>query len=76
MAAEHLALDPAEILMVAAHPWDLRGAAAIGFATAYVARPGAERPREDDTFDVEVDDLAALADRLSTGVIRDGARHR
>jgi 2-haloacid dehalogenase len=65
MAAEHLALDPAEMLMVAAHPWDLRAAAALGFATAYIARPGAERPGEDDRFDVEVDDLAGLADRLT-----------
>jgi 2-haloacid dehalogenase len=64
MAAEHLALDPGDIMMVAAHPWDLRGAAALGFATAYVARPGAERPQADDAFDVEVDDLAALADRF------------
>jgi 2-haloacid dehalogenase len=66
MAAEQLALDPADVLMVAAHPWDLRAAAAVGFATAYVARPDADAPREDDAFDLEVHDLAALADRLTT----------
>jgi 2-haloacid dehalogenase len=63
-AIEALRLDPARTLFVAAHPWDLRAAAEHGFRTAYVARPGAERPSADDRFDVAVDDLLSLAEML------------
>lgn len=64
-AIDTLRIDPARTLFVAAHPWDLRAAAEHGFRTAYVARPGAERPREDDAFDLEVADLTALAEALT-----------
>jgi 2-haloacid dehalogenase len=64
MALELLDLEPGEAMMVAAHPWDLRGAAEHGYGTAYIGRPGGEAPRPEDAFDVEVADLAALADRL------------
>jgi 2-haloacid dehalogenase len=37
--AGFLGIEPAEIMMVAAHPTDLTGARAAGLATAYVARP-------------------------------------
>jgi len=60
-AIDRLGLDPAESVMVAAHPWDLRAAARHGMRTAYVARPGAERPAADDDFDLQVPDLAAIA---------------
>ena len=46
-------------------PWDLRGAAARGYRTAYIARPGAVRPAADDRFDLEAADLHALADQLA-----------
>jgi 2-haloacid dehalogenase len=61
-----LGLDPARTLFVAAHPWDLRAAAEHGFRTAYVARPGAERPRDDDRFDVMAASLSTLVERLGT----------
>jgi 2-haloacid dehalogenase len=38
-AARMLGLAPAQVMMVAAHPSDLRAAAACGLHTAYVARP-------------------------------------
>jgi 2-haloacid dehalogenase len=60
-ALDRLRLDPAASVMVAAHPWDLRAAARHGLRTAYVARPGAERPAADDRFDFSVSDLAELA---------------
>jgi 2-haloacid dehalogenase len=65
-ALDHLRLDPAESVMVAAHPWDLRAAARHGLRTAYVARPGAERPAADDRFDFEFADLAAIAAAADT----------
>jgi len=67
MAAEALSVAPDQVLMVAAHPWDLRGAAALGYATAYVARPDAEPPHADDEFDLAVDDLTQLAELMRRG---------
>jgi 2-haloacid dehalogenase len=64
-AIEQLGVDPARTLFVAAHPWDLRAAAQHGFRTAYIARPGAEKPAADDHFDVEAPDLWALPSLLA-----------
>ena len=64
-AIEALRIDPARTLFVAAHPWDLRAAAEHGFRTAYVARPGAQRPSAEDQFDAHADDFAALVELLS-----------
>jgi 2-haloacid dehalogenase len=69
-AARMLGLAPAECLMVAAHPSDLRAAARRGFKTAYVHRPleegaGAEKPwPEPGVFDYSVPDFLALAEAL------------
>jgi 2-haloacid dehalogenase len=49
------------IMMVAAHPWDLRAAAGLGLRTTYVHRPDAQAPADDDAFDAEVNDLSELA---------------
>lgn len=61
MALEQLAAEPDEVMLVAAHPWDLRAAAEHGFATAYIARPCAVRPTAGDAFDLHADDLGHLA---------------
>jgi 2-haloacid dehalogenase len=69
-AARLLAAEPAQLLMVAAHPGDLRAAARCGLRTAYVRRPlehGASGAMEASTpgeFDVEVDSLTELARAL------------
>jgi 2-haloacid dehalogenase len=70
-AARMLALQPAECLMVAAHPTDLAAAATRGFRTAYVHRPlergpgrEARRPAE-GAFDYAVDGFGELAEQLS-----------
>lgn len=60
-AIETLRIDPSRTLFVAAHPWDLRAASEHGFRTAFIARPGAKRPAEDDRFDLVFDDLTGLA---------------
>ena len=59
---ERLGLTPATTLFVAAHPWDLDGAARHGYRTALVRRPGVEAPA--DAYDLQVTDLGELADRL------------
>jgi 2-haloacid dehalogenase len=60
-----LELPPSQLLMVAAHPWDLRAAAEQGLRTAYVARPGAETPQPEDDFDLTVTDLTDLANQTA-----------
>jgi 2-haloacid dehalogenase len=66
-ALDRLALDPARTLMVAAHPWDLRAAAACGLRTAYIERAGEGRPEPSDSFDLSCPDLSVLAARLTGG---------
>jgi 2-haloacid dehalogenase len=69
-ASELLDLRPHQLMMVAAHGWDLDGARRVGFRTAYVRRPlekGPNREPEDPdsvTCDVVVDDFGHLADLL------------
>ena len=64
LALDLLAIAPGRAMLVAAHPFDLRAAAQQGLATAYIARPGAERPRPDDAFTLHAADLAELARQL------------
>jgi 2-haloacid dehalogenase len=67
-AARLLAAEPAELMLVAAHPWDLQGARAAGLRTAFVDRPLEYGPgsavREDPDADESVGDLVELAARL------------
>ncbi len=70
MAATYLGLDPAEIMMVASHKYDIRAAGRLGFATAFVARPlefgvdGDADVAYSDEFDVNASDFLDLAARL------------
>lgn len=64
VAVEALELEPGEIMKVAAHVWDLRGAARSGLRTCYVRRPGGD-PSPEGEFDLVVDDLPELADVLA-----------
>ncbi len=70
-AAALLGLAPGEVMMVAAHKRDLRGAAAAGLRTAFVPRPE-ERPNRridlsfEDKFDLNARDFLDLADQLGT----------
>jgi 2-haloacid dehalogenase len=69
-----LRLRPEQVMMVAAHPADLRSAAEQGLRTAYVHRPlewgaggapaGIVRKSPDDRFDVVAEDFVDLAARL------------
>jgi 2-haloacid dehalogenase len=74
-AARLLGLEPAELMLVAAHPSDLKGARRAGLQTAFVARPleyGPHSPsREDPDADVSVTDLHELGQRLAA--LRDEA---
>ena len=63
-AAQRLGCDPGEIMMVAAHAFDILGAQACGFRAAYVNRY--RLPTEDSVYqpDITVDDFVELAARL------------
>ena len=69
-AAVLLGLEPHEVMMVAAHNGDLKGAQAVGFRTAFVHRPREYGPKQttdltpDYSIDVVAEDFNDLANRL------------
>ena len=64
MAARELGLEPAQIMMAAAHSFDIMGARACGYRGAYVDRYGL--PLEDSPYqpDLEVRDFLELAEKM------------
>jgi 2-haloacid dehalogenase len=70
MAASYLGLDPAEIMMVASHKYDIRAAGGLGFQSAFIARPlefgvdGEADVAYSDEFDINASDFVDLADQL------------
>ncbi len=63
-AAGEMKVAPAACMLVAAHGWDVAGAAWAGMQTAFIARSGQQMFPLAPTPDVDVADLAALADAL------------
>jgi 2-haloacid dehalogenase len=69
-AAKLLCLQPAEVMMVAAHNYDLKNAQKHGLKTAFVARPTEYGPLQKVDFeatgdwDIVAQDFGAIADRL------------
>jgi 2-haloacid dehalogenase len=68
-AVRLLGVEADELMLVAAHPWDLGGARSAGLRTAFVDRPleyGPGSPaREDPEADESAGDLLELAERLA-----------
>ena len=71
--ADLLDVKPGEVMLVAAHPSDLRAAREAGLMTAFVARPlerGPGRPlpgMEAGEFDIAAQDFFDLAEQLGLG---------
>ena len=67
--ARLLGVEPAELMLVAAHPWDLEGARRAGLRTAFVDRPleygTGGSAHTDGGSDESVTDLLELAERLA-----------
>ena len=69
-AADLLGLRPNQVMMVAAHKFDLYAAKAVGFRTAFVQRPKEFGPEatvdlvSDPVYDLVASDFEDLADRL------------
>jgi 2-haloacid dehalogenase len=70
-AVRLLGMEPGEVMLVAAHPFDLKGARNAGLQTAFIDRPleyGPGSPaRQDPDADESVGELQELAVRLTTG---------
>lgn len=63
-AAEALDLGPGDLALVAAHPWDVHGAAAAGLLTGWITRHGAAFPEVFTPPDVQGTDLVVAIDAL------------
>lgn len=64
LASVRLGVDVDEMLLVAAHDWDVVGARAVGMNGAYLARPGAVWSLPDPMPELVAENLTALADLL------------
>jgi 2-haloacid dehalogenase len=64
MAAGRLGVEVADVLLVAAHAWDVAGALGAGCQAAFVARPGKVLDPLADPPGLVVTDLDELATRL------------
>jgi len=68
-AAEQLGLEPKHVLLVAAHGWDVTGAALAGMQTAFIARPGQTLYTLAPVPTFICKDLKDLAEQLSKNVL-------
>jgi 2-haloacid dehalogenase len=64
MAAERLGVAVGEVRLIAAHAWDVAGAARAGCVTAFVARPGKVLDPLVDRPEIIGADLAEVADAI------------
>jgi len=64
MVAEQTGVTPGEVMLVAAHGWDISGALAAGLRAAFVARPGAVLDPEGPQPEIVGPGLAAVADQI------------
>jgi len=69
-AAKLLCLPPEQVMMVAAHNYDLKAAQKLGLKTAFVARPGEYGPLQKydleakGDWDIVASDFGGIADRM------------
>ena len=63
-AAEKLAVQAKEMLMIAAHGWDLAGASHAGLATCFIAREGQSLYTLSSKPDFVANDILAMAEKL------------
>jgi 2-haloacid dehalogenase len=65
LVAERMEVAIGEIMLVAAHAWDVSGALAAGARAAFVARPGMVPSPLGDQPEIIVSDIAGLAEELT-----------
>ncbi|GAB3547273.1 haloacid dehalogenase type II [Arthrobacter tumbae] len=66
-AAMERGRQPAEMLLVAVHPWDIHGAHRAGLRTAWINRTGGAYPTYFDAPDLEAGSLPELVEKLPAG---------
>ncbi len=64
-ALQQCGVDSSDAMLVAAHPWDIDGAARAGLTTAWINRSGGPYPAYFRTPDLRVASLTDLAEQLS-----------
>lgn len=64
MVAERLGIATSEMTMVAAHAWDIAGAASAGCQTAFVARPGKVLNPAGIQPDLQGKDMREVAEKI------------
>jgi 2-haloacid dehalogenase len=64
-ALERCAVDPADAMLVAVHPWDIDGASRAGLSTAWINRSGGPYPAHFAASDLTALSLTALAGQLA-----------
>jgi 2-haloacid dehalogenase len=64
LAARTFSVPMEDVMLVAAHAWDVAGALAAGCRAAFVARPGMPRNPIDPGPDIVAADLGELADQI------------
>ena len=62
--AERTGVAPGELMLVAAHGWDISGALAAGCRAAFVARPGALLDPEGPQPEIVASGLAAVVEGI------------
>ena len=67
MASRQLGVETGDILLVAAHDWDIAGALRAGCAAAFIARPGMVLGPLDERPDIVGQDLREVADQILGG---------
>jgi 2-haloacid dehalogenase len=63
-AAKKLAVEPAELMLIAAHGWDIAGAIHAGLATGFIAREGQSPYPLSNKPDYVASDILAMAEQL------------
>ncbi len=67
MASRELGVETGDILLVAAHDWDIAGALRAGCTAAFIARPGMVLGPLDERPDIIGQDLREVADQILGG---------
>ncbi len=62
--AREMGVAPADCMLVAAHGWDVAGAQWAGMRSAFIARAGQQKFPLAEPPEIDVADLAALAQKL------------
>ena len=73
LVAERMSCEIGDVMLVAAHAWDVSGALAAGCRAAFVSRPGAVASPLGPRADIVASDISDVADRILERLDSDAA---